>query len=116
MSRYRIHSVSAAPTAVWCSAGFESALGVAAQPVRELSERADAARSGAVAPVLQLPHELLARSAGALPQRRELGAHRVHGVERARLRQSLLEIRALGVAQRFFVAMQPALEASQHVR
>src|SRR2546430_1280187 len=85
--------------------GVSSALGVAAQPVREFRERADAARFGAVAPVLQLAHELVARLTRALPQRCELGAHRVHGVKRARLRQALLEVRALGLAQRFFVAM-----------
>src|SRR5438445_13778326 len=93
-----------------------SALGVAAQPVREFRERADAARLGAVAPVLQLPNELLAGGARALPQRRELGAHRVHGVQRARFRQSLLEVRALSLAQRFFVAVKPAFQALQNVR
>src|SRR5256886_8315297 len=64
--------------------GVSSALGVAAQPVRESRERTDAARFGAVAPVLQLPNELLAGDPPALPQRRELGAHRAHGVQRAR--------------------------------
>src|SRR5437762_13141626 len=52
--------------------GVSSALGVAAQPVREFSERADAARFGAVAPVLQLPNELLAGGTRAFPQGREL--------------------------------------------
>src|SRR6267143_6812326 len=93
-----------------------SALGVAAQPVREFRKRADAARLGAVAPVLQLPNKLVAGGARALPQRRELGAHRVHGVQRARFRQSLLEVRALSLAQRFFVAVEPALQALQNVR
>src|SRR5258706_141675 len=71
--------------------GPRNLLRVAAQPVREFRERADAARFGAVAPVLQLTHELC--------------AHRVHGVKRARLCQTLLEVRALRLAQRFFVAM-----------
>src|SRR2546427_9779280 len=84
--------------------------------MRELRERADAARFGAVAPVLELPHELLSRSAGALPQRCELGAHRVLRMKRARLRHPLLEVGALGIAQGFFVAVQPALKALQHVR
>src|SRR5467141_1951050 len=88
--------------------GPRNLLRVAAQSVRELRKRADTARFGAVAPVLQLTHELVARHARALPQRRELCAHRVHGVKRARLRQSLLEVRALGFAQRFFVAVEPA--------
>src|SRR5205814_8296361 len=96
--------------------GVSSALGVAAQPVREFSERADAARFGAVAPVLQLPNELLAGGTRAFPQARELRAHRVHGEQRARFPQSLPELRALGHAQRFFVALEPALQAAQNIR
>src|SRR5215471_20676487 len=88
---------------------------VAAQPSRELLEVADAARLGAVAPVLQLANQLLARRARALPQRNELGAHRVDRVQGARLRQSLVEVGALGLAQRPLVAVQPALEALKNV-
>src|SRR5262249_44369023 len=89
--------------------------GVAAQPSRELFEVADAARLGAVAPVLQLADKLLARRARALPQRDELGAHRVHRVQGARLREPLVEVRALRLAERPLVAVQPALEALQDV-
>src|SRR2546430_14349476 len=92
-----------------------SGLGVAAQPVREFSERADAARFGAVAPVLELPDELLAGGTRAFPKGRELRTHRVNGLQRARLRQPLLEVRALGLAQRFLVAVEPALHALQNV-
>src|SRR5262249_34839236 len=89
--------------------------GVAAQPPREFLEVTDPARLGAVAPVLELAHELLARSARALPHGDELRAHRVDGVQRPGLRQSLVQVRALGLAQRLLVAVQPALEALEDV-
>src|SRR5512136_203737 len=94
----------------------EAQSGVAAQATREFLEMADAARLGAVTPVLQLAHQLLAGSARAFPQRSELRAHRVDRVQGARLRQALVEVCALGFTQRFFVAVQPALQALQHMR
>ena len=51
------------------------ASGVAAQPVRERDQRFHAALLGALAPVLQLVHELLGAERGTLPDAREVLAH-----------------------------------------
>src|SRR5882672_6991621 len=95
--------------------GSKSSGRVAAQPARELLEMLDSARLGAMAPVLELAHQLLARRTRALPQRHQLGSHRVHGVQGARFRQALVEVGALRIAKRPLVAVQPVLQALQDV-
>lgn len=57
--------------------------GVTPQLLRELRQRADAAGFGALAPVLQLLDELLARGGGAAPYSRELAPHVDHRLQRA---------------------------------
>ncbi len=51
--------------------------------MREIDQRRDAARLGAMAPVLQLAEQLLFGGCGAIPQRGQLVAHGDGGGERA---------------------------------
>ena len=69
-------------------------LRVALQLQRELRERHDARRLGALAPVLQPREQLLGRFGRALPQRGELLAHRVDRRQRAALRPAPRRARA----------------------
>src|SRR5712692_1330741 len=89
--------------------------GVRAQALRKIDEWRDAARFGAVTPVLELAQQLFLRGAGALPERDELVAHGDGSGQRARIFQRLGKPDALSARKRL-AAEQGALQGAQHLR
>src|SRR3954464_5801215 len=74
--------------------------GVGTQALREIGEGREAARFGAVAPVLQLPHELFFGCVGALPHPGELMAHGERELQRAGMLERLRQLDALVAGHR----------------